>query len=277
MLTTVRCMSSEDGLSRNAWEYSRNTLEEQTKARVSRIGDPPFTPLTGKLRRTIMNFRVEGNRRGRRTDAGNGRASGQGRGPNQGADAGGSGTAGRGVRPPVLRMGRRGRPGGPFPDRRIRGSTLPLEFRGTARAWGVEDPSLQPSLRGTRLAVDPYRSRDGERRHALPGRLDEDGDKPPGLRHTYDPPPRHERAPRRGRPPPRGPTSRRRRGRRHLRVGDPRRGGPPDRGADARGLEAIHPEDPRRREGGRGGLATDAREDRGHSLRVRREPARLRA
>src|SRR5829696_5080362 len=195
MLTTVRCMSSEDGLSRNAWEYSRNTLEEQTKARVSRIGDPPFTPLTGKLRRTIMNFRVEGNRRGRRTDAGKGRASGQGRDPNQGADAGGSGTAIRGVRPPVLRLCRRGGPGGPLAYRRLRGRTLPLELRGAARAGGVEDKDLQPAFRGTRVAVDPHGHRDGERRHALPRGLHEDGDKPPGLRHTHDPPPRHERAP----------------------------------------------------------------------------------
>ncbi len=136
---------------------------------------------------------------------------------------------------------------------------------------------LQPPLRGARLAVDPYRRRDGERRHALPGRLGEDGDKPPGLRHTHDPPPRHERAPRRGRPAPRSPPPRHRRGRRHLRVSDPRRGGPPDGAVRARRLEASHREDPRRREGGRGGLARDAREGRGDSLRARGEPARLRA
>src|SRR5215207_147267 len=171
-------------------------LKSRRKRESPRIGDPLFTPLTGKLRRTIMNFRVEGNRRGRRADAGERRTSGQGRSPYQGADAGGSGTAGRGVRAPVLRVGRRGGPGGSFAYRRIRGRTLPLELRRAARAWGVEDPGLQPPFRGTRLAIDPYRRRDGERRHALPGRLDQDGDKPPGLRHTHDPPPRHERAPR---------------------------------------------------------------------------------
>src|SRR5829696_10263099 len=107
-------------------------LKSRRKRESPRIGDPLFTPLTGRLRRTIMNFRVEGNRRGRRTDAGKGRASGQGRDPNQGADAGGSGTASRGVRPPVLRLGRRGGPGGPLAYRRLRGRTLPLELRGAA-------------------------------------------------------------------------------------------------------------------------------------------------
>src|SRR5829696_7092819 len=91
-------------------------LKSRRKRESPRIGDPLFTPLTGRLRRTIMNFRVEGNRRGRRTDAGKGRASGQGRGPKQGADAGGPATGEREVAPPVLRMGRRGRPGGTCPD-----------------------------------------------------------------------------------------------------------------------------------------------------------------
>src|SRR5215203_6307783 len=112
-------------------------------------------------RRTIMDFPGGRNRRGRRADAGERRASGQGRGPYQGADAGGSGTAGRGVRAPVLRVGRRGGPGGSFAYRRIRGRTLPLELRRAARAWGVEDPGLQPPFRGTRLAIDPYSRRDG--------------------------------------------------------------------------------------------------------------------
>ena len=70
-------------------------------------------------------------------------------------------------------------------------------FASQARARGVEDQDLQPPLRGARLAVDPHRRGDGQRRHALPGRLDEDGDKPPGLRDTHDPAPPHEGAPRR--------------------------------------------------------------------------------
>ena len=44
---------------------------------------------------------------------------------------------------------------------------------------------LQPDARGARLAVDPHRGRDRQRRHAVPGRLGEHGAQPPAPR---DPP-----------------------------------------------------------------------------------------
>ena len=161
-----------------------------------------------------------------------------------------------GVHLAVLRQRRprgpgRSRAGGPL----RRGHGAPF-VRARVRDRPAEAARLQPAPRGTRLVEPAYRHRDRQRRHAVPGRLGDDGGEPPGLhaapfqpsdlRHEARPgrPPRILRPARQGWP---------------ARVAHPCRGGPRDRRGTPEGSGQRHPRCPRRREGRRPGLAGDER------------------
>ena len=105
----------------------------------------------------------------------------------------GRGAASRGVRPPVLPAGaaRGPRPAGPA--RRLRRRARALELRAPTRSRYGQGARLQPGVRAARVAVLAHGGRAGQRRHAVPRRLDDDGAQRPRRRHPLADPSRHPR------------------------------------------------------------------------------------
>ena len=114
-----------------------------------------------------------------RTDGGSdgcGRREAQGRdhrrlgGPDGLPVAGRRGRARRALRAGLLPRRRAGGPGRARPARPLRRRPGPAPLPRGAAAGRGQAAGLQPQARAARLAVDPYRGRDRQRRHAVPGR-----------------------------------------------------------------------------------------------------------
>ncbi len=165
------------------------------------------------------------------------------------------------LRPGRRRGPRRARARGPL--RRRHGAP---RVRAPVRDGHAEAARLQPEDRGARLVEPAHGRGDGERRHALPRRLGDDGVEPPGPHAAPPrPSPREDGARQGGRPR----LVRARGTRRRARIPHPRGGRPGKRPGPAQGPGRRAPRGARRRARGRRGLEADARGDAGHRRRAR--------